>query len=94
MKKICVRQRFINPSIYTVSSLQPVMHDTHSIKERYNEPVKQKFGPKHIAAILLALAITAAIIIFRGQIRGLEHLGYFGVFLAMLLAPTIPYLIN
>src|SRR3989344_524297 len=68
------------------------MHDTHSTKELYNEPVMQKFGIKHVAAFLLALAITAAIFIFRGQIRGLEQLGYLGVFLAMLLANATLFL--
>src|SRR3989344_1295042 len=68
------------------------MHDTHSTKELYNEPVMQKFGIKHVAAFLLAVTITVAIITFREQIRGLEQLGYLGVFLAMLLTNATLFL--
>ncbi len=68
------------------------MHETHSTKELYNDPMKRKFGAKYVAAFLLAVAITAAIIIFRHEIRGLEHLGYLGVFLAMLLANATLFL--
>ncbi len=56
------------------------------------ERMKQKFEVKHVAAFVLAVAISAAIFVFRDQIRGLEQLGYLGVFLAMLLTNATLFL--
>ena len=52
----------------------------------------KKIEMKHVAAFLLAVTITVAIITFREQIRGLEQLGYLGVFLAMLLTNATLFL--
>ena len=47
--------------------------------------MKRKFSVQHAAALFFAVAVTVAILTLHRQIAGLEQLGYFGVFLAMLL---------
>jgi uncharacterized membrane protein YdjX (TVP38/TMEM64 family) len=45
----------------------------------------QRFGWRHVAAILIAGGITAGIVAFEDRIVGLSHLAYAGAFLAMLI---------
>ncbi|MCC6905629.1 MAG: VTT domain-containing protein [Anaerolineae bacterium] len=47
--------------------------------------VHQPFGWKQMLALVFAVGITFGIFAFRDQIRQLEHLGYLGGFLGMLL---------
>ncbi|MBN1430857.1 MAG: VTT domain-containing protein [Anaerolineae bacterium] len=46
----------------------------------------QRFGLKHVGALLLAIAIPILIYIFRDQVRHFDKLGYMGAFLAMLIS--------
>ena len=43
----------------------------------------QRFGLKHVAALVFAIAVPGLIYVFRDQVRGLEQLGYLGAFLTM-----------
>ncbi|MBN1313107.1 MAG: VTT domain-containing protein [Anaerolineae bacterium] len=56
-----------------------------SINSQEDNHTSQRFGLKHAAALLFAIAVPALIYVFREQVRELQYLGYLGGFLTMLI---------
>ncbi|GAB4467326.1 MAG: VTT domain-containing protein [Anaerolineae bacterium] len=48
-------------------------------------PKQERFGWKHLFALLFAAAVTVCIFVFQEELRSLEEVAYFGAFLAMLI---------
>ena len=71
----------MNPASGSPSPASPIDQVEPSTEGRTG---RRRFGAKHLAALLLAVAIPALIFVFRDQVRGFEQLGYAGAFLVML----------